>query len=992
MAYIENVKMSAPRWCSLLPKRDGTVVAMVRSTAKIIPFLVFMSVGNVENVLGHSADNILGQMDDSDNPVYTYRIYNYRPSDRGFYYPYSVAVDTSSHRLFIADYNNHRVLAFDMDSSNNLSDRVADHVLGKSGFNDETSGGTNQYNLVYPVGLAYDPGGQRLFVSERDTDRVLVFDAASLSDGENAVNVLGQSNFTAYSNSCQQNRLDGARFLDYDGVGNQLFVADQLNNRVLVFDVASVTDGENAVFVLGQPDYTTKTANTTQSGLSGPYGVKLATSTQMLYVAEATNNRVVVYDASALSNGMNASYVIGQSAFTTNTAAATQSGFDSPQGLAYDPATDQLFVSDFNSSRVLVFDVATNSNGPNAVNVIGQADFTSAGTGVAKNRFQGPYGLAMDEGNSRLYVADCNIHRIFFHDISSISDGQNASDGLGLQDGSGGYMWTRTAPNNPPNSRGLTSPYGVALDTSSHRLFVSDGNNSRVLVFDLDANNAISDRVADHVLGQSGFDLSVSSATQNRMNYSMGLDYDLTRQRLFVSDNGNNRILIFDLSGGLSDGQNATHVLGQSNFTNSSSGTSQSRMSGPRGIAYDSFTDQLFVAAYGNNRVMVFDVSTATVTNGENASYVLGQPDFATTTSGAAQNKMYYPIGVSVDLAGRRLFVSDTNARVLIFDVASITNGENALNVLGQADFTSSGLATDINRMNAPREVEYDPESGRLYVAEYSNNRVLVFDVTTVTDGENAVDLIGQANYTANAYSTTQTGLYGPTSLVVHPSDHRLFVGDLNNNRIVSYSMDLAPSTSTVSALPGAGAGQVDLSWASAGDEAGFGPLTGTYRIQYATYTVSWSTSSTPTDATTVTVATTSAVPGSAESYTVTGLTVGTTYYFVLWTADEIPNWSEISNTTSAVPSGWFDTNQIEVDGAGGGSFLGTWPGAITTTMGTWTFWPWATTAAITCGCIKTMATEPSTLPSSRWTWRTVGSIWAKRSGAISTVTGTWTL
>jgi hypothetical protein len=38
-------------------------------------------------------------------------------------------------------------------------------------------------------------------------------------------------------------------------------------------------------------------------------------------------------------------------------------------------------------------------------------------------------------------------------------------------------------------------------------------------------------------------------------------------------------------------------------------------------------------------------------------------------------------------------------------------------------------------------------------------------------------------------------------------------------------------------------------------------------------------------------------VPGSAETYTATGLTAGLTYYFVLWTGDEVPNWSEVSNT-----------------------------------------------------------------------------------------------
>ncbi|MBK8871658.1 MAG: VCBS repeat-containing protein [Elusimicrobia bacterium] len=112
----------------------------------------------------------------------------------------------------------------------------------------------------------------------------------------------------------------------------------------------------------------------------------------------------------------------------------------------------------------------------------------------------------------------------------------------------------------------------------------------------------------------------------------------------------------------------------------------------------------------------------------------------------------------------------------------------------------------------------------------------------------------------------------------------------------------IVPSTSTLTAVTGDVDGEIDLSWASAGDDGMWGNLTGTYRIQYATYTVDWSTSSTPTDATTVTISTTNVVPGSAETYTATGLTVGLTYYFVLWSGDEVPNWSTISNSTSAVP------------------------------------------------------------------------------------------
>jgi hypothetical protein len=39
---------------------------------------------------------------------------------------------------------------------------------------------------------------------------------------------------------------------------------------------------------------------------------------------------------------------------------------------------------------------------------------------------------------------------------------------------------------------------------------------------------------------------------------------------------------------------------------------------------------------------------------------------------------------------------------------------------------------------------------------------------------------------------------------------------------------------------------------------------------------------------------------GTAQSYNVTGLSVNNTYYFAIKTADEVPNWSAVSNSPSA--------------------------------------------------------------------------------------------
>lgn len=112
----------------------------------------------------------------------------------------------------------------------------------------------------------------------------------------------------------------------------------------------------------------------------------------------------------------------------------------------------------------------------------------------------------------------------------------------------------------------------------------------------------------------------------------------------------------------------------------------------------------------------------------------------------------------------------------------------------------------------------------------------------------------------------------------------------------------VAPATSTLGIAAGALGGEVLLSWNAAGDDLIKGTLNGNYRIQYSTVnTVAWSTTTTPTSAYTVTRATTGVTPGLAVSTSVFVPFDGT-WYFVLWTQDDVGQYSNISNTVSLSP------------------------------------------------------------------------------------------
>jgi secreted PhoX family phosphatase len=129
-----------------------------------------------------------------------------------------------------------------------------------------------------------------------------------------------------------------------------------------------------ASLVIGQADLVSSGAATTATGLGFPTGVTFD-SAGNLWVGDTGNNRVLQFKP-AFANGMTAGLVLGQASFTTNAAATTQSGLSGPFGIAFD-SSGNLGVADSGNNRTLGFQPPF-SNNQNASLVLGQANFTTA--------------------------------------------------------------------------------------------------------------------------------------------------------------------------------------------------------------------------------------------------------------------------------------------------------------------------------------------------------------------------------------------------------------------------------------------------------------------------------------------------------------------------------------------------------------------------------------------------------------------------------------
>lgn len=241
--------------------------------------------------------------------------------------------------------------------------------------------------------------------------------------------------------------------------------------------------------------------------------------------------------------------------------------------------------------------------------------------------------------------------------------------------------------------------------------------------------------------------------------------------------------------------QAATRVMGQGDFThNDPDGggvTGPGSLHNPLGNA--AFVGgKLYVPDTNSSRVLGFNGVPAA--NAGEASFVLGQPDFASFDIGAGKAGLGNPEGVSSD--GTRLAIADTrNSRVLLHGTLPTSTGSTPTLVLGQKDFDGTSTGCTATSLAYPEDVFVG--HGKLLVSDGTNNRILVWNTVPSTSGAPADLVLGQTGFTScvendadgNGTRDSAPGastLWNPTG--VWTDGTRLVVADSYNNRVLVWN------------------------------------------------------------------------------------------------------------------------------------------------------------------------------------------------------------
>jgi DNA-binding beta-propeller fold protein YncE len=295
-------------------------------------------------------------------------------------------------KLYVVDSGNHRALRY--AGLPTEDGEVPGLVLGQDNLD---ANDANRDDLVgsgslfFPMGIC-SGDDQHVFIADKDNHRVLIWNKIPFGNGWNADLCLGQAGMDDREPNRGEFDNVGADTLSfptgvfYHPETEKVFVVDQGNHRVLIWNKLPNEFGRAADVVIGQKDFHGREPNSgmgrnrcSDNGLYFPTDVVFGRAG--LFVSDTENHRVLYWKEVPTENGQPADLVLGQKWFTENQVnrggKANGSTFNDPFGLYLEEEPDEdwddaeveleegeeeskpkfkLYVADRGNSRVAVWD------------------------------------------------------------------------------------------------------------------------------------------------------------------------------------------------------------------------------------------------------------------------------------------------------------------------------------------------------------------------------------------------------------------------------------------------------------------------------------------------------------------------------------------------------------------------------------------------------------------------------------------------------------
>lgn len=391
--------------CSIAPDRGNVRGADPVVDVRCDPWL------NFENY--QAASTVIGQPDLWSGDFYGGR----DPGAYGFREPWASPVFADG-SWYLTDSLSHRIVVYDGVPTG--PDDEAAFVIGQP---DLVSNGPQPPELGIEVPYDVTTDGQSIAVADPHRARVVLWSEIPSELGVAPDGALGQPDLSTTSPRCDETGLSFPETVRYiDGL---FIVSDGWNNRVMLWH-GFPEPGVAPDVVLGQPDRESCVDNG-PTGQVGPstmyYPTDVAWNGEQFFVNDSGNLRVLVWNGLPTRDGQPADLVLGQPDLTTP-GSFGQEPSDRIFRYAYmiHATRHQLFLTDSDARRVLIWNELPVTNDQPADVVLGQPDFTSrlGSDEDMDRRMDYPAGLFIHAG--RLYVTDWPWNRVVVFDSLESND------------------------------------------------------------------------------------------------------------------------------------------------------------------------------------------------------------------------------------------------------------------------------------------------------------------------------------------------------------------------------------------------------------------------------------------------------------------------------------------------------------------------------------------------------------------------------------------
>eukprot|EP00271_Cylindrocystis_brebissonii_P018072 TRINITY_DN496_c0_g2_i1.p1 TRINITY_DN496_c0_g2~~TRINITY_DN496_c0_g2_i1.p1 ORF type:complete len:1137 (+),score=278.85 TRINITY_DN496_c0_g2_i1:69-3479(+) len=321
---------------------------------------------------------------------------------------------------------------------------------------------------------------------------------------------------------------------------------------------------------------------------------KLATDLRnnRLFVSDSNNHRIVVLDLA----GNFQLQVGGAGGEGFRDGSLQTAAFRRPQGLAYDPLRNVLYVAD------------TENHALRAIDFVNETVQTLAGDGTKGRDYAGgrkgkdqelnsPWDVALDASSSQLYIAMAGQHQIWRYDIEGGTSG--VFSGNGYERNQNGRSGKDTA---------YAQPSGLSLSADGSEMYEADSESSSIRAINLVTGGsrllAGGDSLFSDNLFQFGDKDGAGSTAE--LQHPLGVLYNPENGLVYLTDSYNHKVK--SLNPATKEVRTVVGT-GAAGFRDGAGGEAQ--LSEPAGLALGP-NGQIFVADTNNSLIRVLDTSTGT--------------------------------------------------------------------------------------------------------------------------------------------------------------------------------------------------------------------------------------------------------------------------------------------------------------------------------------------------------------------------------------------